>query len=123
MKNRKLISPKARKIVVLGTDSPLTISRYEVYEFLSKEPETAAEESSREGIPGLSSSSTDVLPLRKQAAHVSTARTENILAVYEAEFRLDLMVGFMGKDVLTNHGALLKVHDRYLTIMSVINRF
>jgi hypothetical protein len=65
----------------------------------------------------------DILPLRKQAAHVSTARTESILAGDKTEFRLDLIVGFVAKDIMTNHGALLKVHDGRFKIMTVINRF
>jgi hypothetical protein len=38
-------------------------------------------------------------------------RTESILAIYEAEFRLDPIIGFVAKDIITNHGTLLKVHD------------
>jgi hypothetical protein len=48
-------------------------------------------------------------------------RTEGILAVYEAEFRLDLIVEFMAKDIIMNHGALLKVPDEYFKIIFVIN--
>jgi hypothetical protein len=72
-------------------------------------------------VPGFSSSLTDVPPLRKRAAHVSTAQTERILTLYKAEFRQDLIIVFVAKDVITNHGALLKVHDRRL-IIYVINR-
>jgi hypothetical protein len=54
---------------------------------------------------------------------VHCARTESILALFEAKFRLDLIVGFVTKDVIINHGALLKIHDGRSIIMSVINRF
>jgi hypothetical protein len=52
--------------------------------------------------------STDILPLRKRTTHVLPARTESNLTIYEAEFRLDLIVGFVAKTVITNHG---EVHD------------
>jgi hypothetical protein len=48
--------------------------------------------------------------------HIHCTWTESILAIYEAEFRLDPIVGFVAKDVITNHGALLKVHDEHLKI-------
>jgi hypothetical protein len=46
--------------------------------------------------------------------------TKNNLALYAAKFRLDLMVGFMAKNVITNHG---EVDHRRLKLMSAINWF
>jgi hypothetical protein len=63
----------------------------------------------------------DVVPLRKLAVHISTVRTESIFAIYEAEFYLHLIVGFVAKDVIMNHGVLLKIYEGRLEIMSFIN--
>jgi hypothetical protein len=49
------------------------------------------------------------------------ARIEGILAVYETGFRLDLIIAFIAKNIIINHGALLKVLDEYLKIIFVIN--
>jgi hypothetical protein len=35
-------------------------------------------------------------------------------AVDEAKFRLNLFIEIMAKDIITNHGVLLKVHDGHL---------
>jgi hypothetical protein len=61
-------------------------------------------------------------PLAPKASgpRVYCARTESNLAVYEAEFGLDLMVGFVAKDIIMNHG---EVHDEHLKLISVINLF
>jgi hypothetical protein len=50
-------------------------------------------------------------------------QTEGILAAYAAEFLLDLIVGFMGKDLIMNRGARLKVHEGCVRMIAVINRF
>jgi hypothetical protein len=49
---------------------------------------------------------------------VHCPRTDNNLAVYEAEFRLDLMVGFVAKTVITSHG---EVHHRDAELACFIN--
>jgi hypothetical protein len=37
--------------------------------------------------------------------------TENIFTLSDAEFDVDLLVGFFAKHAIINHGSLLKVHD------------
>jgi hypothetical protein len=49
---------------------------------------------------------------------VHCTRIESNLAIYEAGFRLDLIVGFVAKTVITNHG---EVHHRRFKPASAIN--
>jgi hypothetical protein len=66
----------------------------------------------------------ECLPAPKASgACIHCAERESILAVWGAEFHLDLMVAFLAKDVIINQGALLKIRDGDLQIMSVVGRF
>jgi hypothetical protein len=59
---------------------------------------------------------------KSEQPHIHCARTESILVIYGAEFRLDFGVEFAAMDVITNHRALLKIPSGDFVIMSVINR-
>jgi hypothetical protein len=52
--------------------------------------------------------------------NVHRVRTESNLSVHEAEFRLDLIVGFVVKTGITNHG---EVHHGNFKVMPAINWF
>jgi hypothetical protein len=64
------------------------------------------------------------LPARKargpRGPRIHCPRTESNLVLYEAEFRLDLMVGFVAKNLITNHE---EVDHGRLKLMSAINWF
>jgi hypothetical protein len=125
MKNLEPLSSKTSEITVFVTNRSLAISRHEARGFLSKESETVAEKSSRRG----ARSSGPVvfhdcsLVQKSSDQHIQCRLTDSVFAISEAEFRMDLFVGFFAKHRIANHGSLLKVHDIQVRSMSLPNHF